>query len=166
MEDLRRERSEMTVDLDQKILVITAHIEQKNMELKNLRFLSRAILQQKAEVDSFFLDSVDYIKEQISYQATDKAKKVIGRKTEFPTTKRQINAFAMCLREPSNKPQMDPSKKVDISDLDWEEKEKIMRILYTKVNMGVSPGYWKHLTNVQKNKPIDINDVNDFNQTH
>jgi vacuolar-type H+-ATPase subunit C/Vma6 len=54
MEDLRRDRREMTSDLDQKIKVITAHIDLKNMELKNLRFLARAILHQKAEVDSFF----------------------------------------------------------------------------------------------------------------
>lgn len=183
MEDLKRERVEMTGDLEQKIKVIAAHIEQKNMELKNLRFLSRTILHQKAEVDAFFLDSVDYIKEQISYQQTDphsKKKNLVGMssagninttglKNQFPTTKRQINAFAMCLREPTNKPQLDPSKKVDISDLDWEEKEKILRILYTKVNMGVSPGYWKQLTNVQKTKANDPNlhetDNNPFVET-
>ena len=142
MEDLKRERNDMNGDLEQKIKVIIAHIEQKNSELKNLRFLSRAILHQKAEVDAFFLDSVEYIKEQISYQQADpnsKKKNLVGMgsagnigvnglKNQFPTTKRQINAFAMCLREPTNKPMLDPSKKVDISDLDWEEKEKILRI--------------------------------------
>lgn len=155
MEDLRRNRKESTYDLEMKIRKITEHIEQKNREGKNLKFLARAIQQQKGEVDQFFLDSIEYVKEQIRYQ-NDGSKKN-NSKNQFPTTKRQINAFAMCLREPSNKPQLDPSKKVDISDLDWEEKEKIMRILYTKVNMGVTPGYWKHLTNIQKNKPIDAN---------
>ena len=35
------------------------------------------------------------------------------------------------------------SEKVDISELDWEEKEKLLRILFSKMNVGAQPLAWK-----------------------
>ena len=37
---------------------------------------------------------------------------------------------------------------MDISELEWAEKEKILRILYTKISMGVNPEYWKRLQEI------------------
>ena len=171
MEDFKRERSEMVQDLEKKVKVVTAHIDQKNLELRNLKFLSKSLLHQKSEVDTFFLDSIEFVKEQKAKQPISQNAKKNDQNNHLASIKgninrnllndRQLGLFVMRMREPASKPQLDPSKKVDITDLDWEEKEKILRILYTKVNMGVSPGYWKHLSKVQKSKPIDQHYMNE-----
>jgi hypothetical protein len=41
---------------------------------------------------------------------------------------------------------------MDISELEWSEKEKILRILYTKITMGVNPEYWRRLQEIGRKR--------------
>jgi hypothetical protein len=45
---------------------------------------------------------------------------------------------------------------MDISELEWTEKEKILRILYTKITMGVNPEYWKRLEEVGRRRNMNM----------
>jgi len=35
------------------------------------------------------------------------------------------------------------SEKVDLNDLDWEDRERVLRLLYSKMNAGVQPNVGK-----------------------
>lgn len=35
--------------------------------------------------------------------------------------------------------------KTELKDLSWEDREKILRVIFAKISLGVSPGYWKRL---------------------
>ena len=54
-------------------------------------------------------------------------------------------------------------EKIELQDLDWVEKEKIIRILFTKVNAGVTPGYWREIEQLghQRSSQIDAEDYQD-----
>ena len=42
-------------------------------------------------------------------------------------------------------------QKTEIRELGWEDKEKVLRVIFAKVSLGVSPSYWKQLE-AQKRK--------------
>lgn len=44
-----------------------------------------------------------------------------------------------------NSEAVEVNPKVDLADLTNAEKQKIIRILYAKINRGVTPGYWKQI---------------------
>lgn len=55
-----------------------------------------------------------------------------------------------------------PSR-VDLSDLTNPEKQKIIRILYSKINLGVTPGYWKEIERMVERREMELMEDNDFN---
>ena len=57
------------------------HLEQlrvKNKELKNLKGLSQMILDQRSDVEQFFLESLEQIKEEV------RRKRIANKKTSLP----------------------------------------------------------------------------------
>jgi hypothetical protein len=34
-------------------------------------------------------------------------------------------------------------EKVDIAELDWEDRERVLRLLFSKINTGVPPVHWR-----------------------
>ena len=49
-------------------------------------------------------------------------------------------------------------KKVTLDQLSWGEKERIMRLLYSKVSNGVDPAYWRRLNQVLKQRAKELQD--------
>jgi hypothetical protein len=45
----------------------------------------------------------------------------------------------------------------DISDMNWQERERIFRLMYSKVSKGVNPSYWQKLNSVmiEREKFVD-----------
>lgn len=39
---------------------------------------------------------------------------------------------------------------MDIADLDWEDRERVLRVLFSKMNKGVQPPTWREDAQVQK----------------
>lgn len=47
--------------------------------------------------------------------------------------------------------------KVDLNDLDWEDRERVLRLLFSKINTGVKPAQnWK------QNQPMGEPEVHDL----
>ena len=86
--------------------------------------MSKATLHQKSLLDNFLMDSIEY------------CRTMAGIENNEP------------LRPTSNFHNM---QKTQIRDLNWEDKEKLLRVLYSKITLGVSPGYWKQIE-AQKKK--------------
>ena len=112
-------------------------------------------------MDKFFLETIDYLKEgqlrDTGFGSNTSLKRIgLGsKKSEYPTVRNnQISWGSATKTLPPIFPKAqsgtnlypggpDAQAKVDLSDLSNSEKQKIIRILYAKINRGVTPTYWR-----------------------
>lgn len=129
----------------------------KNKELKHMKALAATILSQRTETEQFFLEALQEVKEVIRQerkqranlaakeaekaqqtQATEARARNTG--TTFPPL--NIKAANMHLLENTRRTKPEISlaelEKVTIGDLCWEDKELVLRVLFSKMN-GVGP---------------------------
>uniref|UniRef100_A0A8B9UDB1 Basal body-orientation factor 1 n=1 Tax=Anas zonorhyncha TaxID=75864 RepID=A0A8B9UDB1_9AVES len=122
-------------------------LEMKDQEMNRVKKLARNILNERTEVERFFLDALEHVKQEIRAsrkQYYEKARAAYYRKMmeacagteEFPqikTFKGNINSTNSVYRdlEEAEKSQFE---KVDISELTWEQKEHVLRLLFAKMN--------------------------------
>ncbi|XP_035395146.1 basal body-orientation factor 1 [Cygnus atratus] len=134
-------------------------LEMKDQEMNRVKKLARNILNERTEVERFFLDALEHVKQEIIASRKhyyEKARAAYYRKMmeacagteEFPkvkTFKGNINSTNSVYRdlEEAEKYYWDKVQfeKVDISELTWEQKERVLRLLFAKMN-GANP--WKH----------------------
>jgi hypothetical protein len=104
----------------------------KNEENIQLRTLSQIILDQRSEIEQFFIESLEEVKMEIY-----KKRKEMERKgSYFPNlNKRHQDDFNAA----------NSSKKVDIRECKPEEKEKILRLLFSKINDNYKPKSYKNI---------------------
>ncbi|ETV97626.1 hypothetical protein, variant 2 [Aphanomyces invadans] len=108
----------------------------KNKELRNMKRLAQTILDQRTDVEQFFLDSLDMVKQQLvdERKRTADAEKVQDAKLtpaerglKFPRLKTRSSAG-------NQQPPLGPRDKVDLRALTWEERERVLRLLFAKIN--------------------------------
>ena len=102
----------------------------RNKELKTLKSIAQMILDQRSDIEEFFLESLEYVKEEI---------KKTQKQAKFPEISSKINH---AVHETSKTRAF--GDKVDFSSLGWPEKEKILRVLFSKINAGGAPSYWRN----------------------
>lgn len=99
------------------IEALKEHLRVKSAEQKSVRSLANKILRQREDIEEFFLDSIQQIREtQDSKEFTAEAE---GRESKAGNPER-----------------------IDIAELSLEDREKILRIIFAKINNGTSPGSW------------------------
>lgn len=86
------------------------------------------------------MDSIEEAKNK-AVISKDEDIELQGTRTNPGDAKRPIASLSMGIG---------PGKKVEMAELTWAEKEKVLRILYTKINMGVSANYWKKMEAFEK----------------
>jgi len=116
---------------DQEIKKLREQLKIRNKEIKNVRALSQMILDQRSDVEQFFLEALEQIKEEVrkKVSAERKQRRLPG-----------INDH----KGMDNKAFTD---KVDLNDLDWEDRERVLRLLFSKMNAGVPPVNWRQTSN-------------------
>ena len=130
VEELKKDREDIETDFKDKLHgtprspVINEHLDLKNKELKNLRFLAKAALHQKSQLDNFLMESIEY------------CRTMAGLEEDF--TAREARPGQL--------------QKTEIRELDWEDKEKVLRVIFAKVSLGVSPSYWKQAESQKRKK--------------
>lgn len=98
-------------------------VKLRSKENKHLRQLSQMILDQRSEVEQFFLEALDQIKEEI------RKKMLMEQKgTKLPVLRGKQKVYA---------------DRVDLSDLNWEDRERVLRILFAKMNVGTTNTSWR-----------------------
>lgn len=113
----------------------------KNREMKNIRKLSQYVLQQRNEVETFFLEALEEVKQRIVSDRRARYRRAVAEynmrvreasrnKTKFPKIR---DITALDPGRPSCLP-ADPDAKVDIRSLTWEDKERVLRLLFAKIN--------------------------------
>uniref|UniRef100_A0A8C6ZD41 Basal body-orientation factor 1 n=1 Tax=Nothoprocta perdicaria TaxID=30464 RepID=A0A8C6ZD41_NOTPE len=122
-------------------------LEMKDREMNRVKKLARNILDERTEVERFFLDALDHVKQEIIASRKhyrEKAQTAYYRKMmeacagkeEFPKIKTftsNINSTNSVYKdlEEAEKFQFE---KVDIRELTWEQKERVLRLLFAKMN--------------------------------
>lgn len=125
-------------------------IKIKNKELRTMKSLSATILSQRNEIEQFFLESLHEVREKIKKdrqrtqrtKTGDKSSRLTSRGpltaqgnkiiAGFPQIK-GVSSTLLDSRDTSDIP-LDELDKVTIRDLNWEDKELILRVLFAKMN--------------------------------
>jgi len=124
-------------------------LELKSKENIKIRKLAKGIVEQRSEVEKFFLDSLEHVKAEIQRnraQYRKDAEKAYNKrmlaahtgKASFPkvrnfveTTKSTNSVFSdLKVAEDWNH----LNSTVDIADLTWEQRERVLRLLFAKMN--------------------------------
>ena len=126
----------------------------KNKELRHIKSLAATVLEQRSEMEEFFLDSLsevqDIVRKQKQLSAASNQHNLTKRKAEgvrkwnkggssaksgtFPKIKtNDLHRLDERGTHQSNIP-TDINQKVFIKDLSWEDKELVLRLLFAKMN--------------------------------
>ncbi|KAK3093033.1 hypothetical protein FSP39_010308 [Pinctada imbricata] len=126
-------------------------IELKTKEMNKVKRLAKNILDQRTELERFFLESLEQVRMEIAANQVQ-----YRRDAQAAYQQKMLNAFTGKGDYPKirtfNKSDMstnsvykdleaaeklyDISGKVDISDLTWEQKERVIRYLFARMNGG------------------------------
>ena len=110
-----------------------------------MKSLAQTILDQRGEVEQFFLESIEQVKEkkleerESNYRKSmveyNKKMREAGERGggKFPRIRGRNLSFLDQPAESSKLP-VNPSKKVDLGDLTWEDRERVLRLLFAKIN--------------------------------
>eukprot|EP00968_Pinguiococcus_pyrenoidosus_P023367 scaffold3726_cov270-Pinguiococcus_pyrenoidosus.AAC.7 len=120
----------------------------KNKELRHIRKLAQTILEQRTETEQFLLDSMEEVKRKKRTEAMEEAiqqkkdyheklRLALGGRGQFPPIKppqelQALEAGVVDLQE--SKLPASFSDKVKLEDLTWEDKERVLRLLFAKIN--------------------------------
>jgi len=127
----------------------------KNKELRHMKTLAATILEQRSEMEQFFLDALAEVKHTIQERKRKSHSEAVqeynqkragsirrwGKKSSgvptrtgtFPSIKVSQMHHLEDRRHESNLPTSD-NQKVYIQDLTWEDKELVLRLLFAKMN--------------------------------
>ncbi|KAJ3325341.1 hypothetical protein HDV06_004200 [Boothiomyces sp. JEL0866] len=128
---------------------LTNRLKSKSLEMKHIKRLAQHILDQRTELEVFFMEALETVKEEQRKIKLEEMKRNqesykqnmrdVLKNTTIPHLKplkpipgSDINDTLRLGQKPDSAPA--PKPKVDIKDLNWEDKEKILRILFAKMN--------------------------------
>ena len=150
-----QERTRVMSDLQQQVDLTNEEADQlrqqlrvKSKEMKHIRRLSQMILEQRSEVEQFFVEALEQVKLERAKQRDDEKR-------------RQRAEQAKSLREHAigSRPDSELASerdwgddKIHLKDLNIEDRERVLRLLFAKINAA-------HKGNKPQPPPvIDMND--------
>ncbi|XP_041071232.1 basal body-orientation factor 1-like isoform X2 [Carcharodon carcharias] len=127
---------------------LQAVIKLKDREMNRVKKLAKNILDQRTEVELFFLQALDEVRQQIFHsrahykQAAQIAYqklmlKASTGKEDYPkirTFNKSEHSTNCVYQDMEYADKCTQIGKVNISDLTWEQKEKVLRLLFAKMN--------------------------------
>ncbi|OCT68141.1 hypothetical protein XELAEV_18039437mg [Xenopus laevis] len=146
-------------------------LHMKEREMNRIKKLSRNILEERTEVESFFLEALWQVKQEIATSRnyyrqvaqsayTSKMIQASLGKDQYPKIRtfhnkeHSTNDVSHDLSEAEKWTHIQAGK-VDIGDLTWEQKEKVLRLLFAKMNgfqSRKSPG-------LKPSPPADVSSI-------
>ncbi|KAJ3164943.1 hypothetical protein HDU88_004924 [Geranomyces variabilis] len=143
---------------------LTTSLERKTREMRHIKRLAQHVLDQRSDLEKFFLDALATIRDAIA------AERLAAQKTQAAEYNRRLKAILTAKHggggtagtaatappagavvampdtnaagtkeatadSPTTAP--NPNAKVEISELSWADKEKVMRLLFARMN-GIS----------------------------
>jgi hypothetical protein len=136
LNDLNFKLGKIIEDKDSEVKKYKNLLMMKSEENLQLRSLSQMILDQRSEIEQFFIESLEEVKAEVY-----RRKKELERKgSYFPNLSKKYDDKLQLNKE--NPTQM---KKVNIKDLNPEDKEKVLRLVFSKINENYKPKSYKNI---------------------
>ncbi|CAM9670983.1 unnamed protein product, partial [Phaeothamnion confervicola] len=120
----------------------------KNRELQHVRRLSQYILEQRSDVEAFFLEALEEVRQKVLEDRTTAHRKALAESQRrirqaardgglvpngaLPLV--QSAAAAAAGAGPASRLPTDPDARVHIRDLTWQDKERVLRLLFARIN--------------------------------
>ncbi|XP_072867245.1 basal body-orientation factor 1 isoform X3 [Chlorocebus sabaeus] len=150
-------------------------LQMKDREMNRVKKLAKNILDERTEVERFFLDALHQVKQQILISRKHykqiaqaafnlKMRAACAGRTEYPKIRtfdgreHSTNSVNQDLLEAEKWTHIEGN--VDIGDLTWEQKEKVLRLLFAKMNGCPSRKY-----NQSSKPPVPDYVVSDSGET-
>ncbi|XP_054303809.2 basal body-orientation factor 1 isoform X3 [Pongo pygmaeus] len=150
-------------------------LQMKDREMNRVKKLAKNILDERTEVERFFLDALHQVKQQILISRKQykqiaqaafnlKMRAACAGRTEYPKIRtfdgreHSTNSVNQDLLEAEKWTHIEGN--VDIGDLTWEQKEKVLRLLFAKMNGCPSRKY-----NQSSRPPVPDYVVSDSGET-
>ena len=143
---LQAQLKQMAGERDTQLGKMTTQLKARDRELKTIRRLAKDILRQRSDVEQFFLDSLQLVREQISASQRERQKQaeaeyrqqirdatLDSKRVSFPKITARGAANPGMFADPSSLP-TSAEQKVDLAELSWEDKEQVLRLLFAKIN--------------------------------
>lgn len=96
----------------------------KTKELSHMKRLAAVILQKRNEVETFLLDSIEHVKAEMGRRRAVEVRSMPRSRGRLPV---------LSSSTPSNLP-TSPEEHIDIRDLTWDDRERVLRLLFAKIN--------------------------------
>jgi hypothetical protein len=84
-------------------------------EARNIRRLAQEVLLQRSDVETFFVSSLQYVRKQLEHEVAEQSTPPSGMDGHFSPGKKG-------------------KQQVDISQLNWHERECVLRLAFAKIN--------------------------------
>lgn len=108
----------------------------KIKESTNLKALCQMILDQRSDIEQFFLEALEQVKEE--------KRRRLEAQRAIQMQEQSKNNFSMNLNSSEHLSNLANQKiTVELADLDWEDRERILRLLFSKMNTGQSAAHWR-----------------------
>ena len=149
---LKKQNEDIIRNQENELTMLKSDSKQKNKELKMLKSLSNVIIEQRSDIEQFFLEALEQIKQEIRKKMSHKNKIQVDSIGGTMGSLGQTNG--------SNDQTKSYSDKVDLNDLDWEDRERVLRLLFSKINAGVHPSHhWKGVEDEGENDNIESDNM-------
>lgn len=115
-------------------------IRLKEREIKNIKALCQMILDQRSDVEQFFLEALEQVKEEV------KRRKEQQKESSLPELNKSSSRRSYYQRSENSFMNTGYAKeiKIKLRDLDWEDRERVLRLLFSKMNSGVPCSNWRN----------------------
>ena len=103
------------------------------------------ILDQRSDIEQFFLESMEQVKEEKRRQLeAEMAAKQSHQQPEFLPLIEPGSKFSKKNYESQQTSTQSQQKiTVELNDLDWADRETVLRLLFSKMNTGEAAGSWR-----------------------
>jgi len=134
--NLKRELKAKSGPTDDKFRIdqLQMHLRKKTDEVLRIKSLAKRILEQRGDVERFFLGALEQVKREIREKRQREAK--MQKKSHTRQLLNLARGGKMKDNRKKSSAASEPkiNQKVDISDLSAEDRERVLRLLFSKIN--------------------------------
>mmetsp|Transcript_32335 Transcript_32335/g.49502 ORF Transcript_32335/g.49502 Transcript_32335/m.49502 type:complete len:142 (-) Transcript_32335:161-586(-) len=101
------------------------------------------ILDQRSDIEQFFLESLEQVKEE-KRRKIENERNARLQMIQTQNMQKQMASGGLVNYLNNEQEQADQQKvTIELADLDWEDRERILRLLFSKMNTGQSSSDWR-----------------------
>ena len=113
------------------------------------------ILDQRSDIEQFFLEALEQVKEEKRRKLEAQKQARLQQTQSQKYTEAGMMMHGLQMEKTESESNLANQKiTVELADLDWEDRERILRLLFSKMNTGQSATDWRELngTNSQNGR--------------